>query len=924
MAKSLYILIWLGMVCCFRVGGQETPPVFGFSPESYDGGNQNWMLAQGDDAHMYVANNSGLLEYNGAQWQRYQIKEGEVIRAVMASGDRIYTGGYMDFGYWEHRDNGSLAYTSLVAYVDSGILYGEQFWHIEEIGNYILFQSPARLYSYHKQDHSVTIIPSDNIILNLFTVNGNAYYQAVNEGLYVIENGKSRLVLAHEELQDNMVVGLYPYQGKLLAVTRNSGIFTIENKVWEPVAVEGYPYAESIFVSRMLSDHTLALGSIGNGLYTINPVTAERTHYNQPTLINNTVLSLFEDRYGNIWCGTDNGISVINRQSSATLFNDTFGKIGTVYCSLLEGDLQYLGTNQGLYFRDIAVHSNYKLVAGTKGQVWSVDRIGGRIYAGHDRGTFLLDRDQAKLIFGKSGTWTLQAFDGGIVQGHYDGLTYIDESGAVQDIKGFDLSSRNIVAEHDSVLWIAHDHNGIFRLNTGPGATIKKVKSFPADENISLGISVFKFNDSIYYSTAEHIYKYDPEAGDFTAANDLERITRPVKRITGTSRVTEDGTWWGFGEDGIFYTATDAFRNKLELHYVPIPKEYRSITTRFENISQMGEGQYLVGSSRGYAAFSLPYQGSVPEKLRIQAVEVAGKGEQYELMALKSTETELPGKTNFIRFQYSIPQYSRLNDIKYSYRIRNYISDWSEWQLQSSADFKNIPSGDYVFEVRAKINGRLTDPESFPFTVASPWYASVTAWIVYVLLFLFLVLLVHRVYSDYYRKQRLKLIARQQKELEIKQLESRQEIMTLENQKLENDMASKNRELAATTMSLIKKNELLTELKDRLSAVKDRGRIDDVISFINKNMEDEDNWKLFEEAFNNADQDFLHAIKRRHPDLTPNDLKLCAYLRLNLSSKEIAPILNISVRSVEIKRYRLRKKMKLDHKKGLAEYILDF
>ena len=86
--------------------------------------------------------------------------------------------------------------------------------------------------------------------------------------------------------------------------------------------------------------------------------------------------------------------------------------------------------------------------------------------------------------------------------------------------------------------------------------------------------------------------------------------------------------------------------------------------------------------------------------------------------------------------------------------------------------------------------------------------------------------------------------------------------------------------------------------------------------------EKEDTWTVFKEAFDNADNDFLKKVKQAHPSLTPNDLRLCAYLRLNLSSKEIAPLLNISVRSVEIKRYRLRKKMDLPHEQGLVEYIL--
>ena len=91
---------------------------------------------------------------------------------------------------------------------------------------------------------------------------------------------------------------------------------------------------------------------------------------------------------------------------------------------------------------------------------------------------------------------------------------------------------------------------------------------------------------------------------------------------------------------------------------------------------------------------------------------------------------------------------------------------------------------------------------------------------------------------------------------------------------------------------------------------------------IEKNLNSTKDWDFFKEAFNNADKDFLKRAKKLHPDLTHNNLKFCAYLRLNLTSKEIAPLLNISVKSVEIRRYRLRKKLNLSSKTNLTDYIL--
>ena len=168
------------------------------------------------------------------------------------------------------------------------------------------------------------------------------------------------------------------------------------------------------------------------------------------------------------------------------------------------------------------------------------------------------------------------------------------------------------------------------------------------------------------------------------------------------------------------------------------------------------------------------------------------------------------------------------------------------------------------------------------------------------------------------------MIKVQQKKAEMQQLEAQQEIMKLKNEQLEADVSSKNRELAASTMSIIRKSEVLNQIKDELTSIKKLDDIQSVLKTVDSNINEEDNWKFFKEAFDNADKDFLQTVKSRHPNLTSNDLKLCAYLRLNLSSKEIAPLLNISVRSVEIKRYRLRKKMDLAHEEGLVEYILSF
>ena len=225
--------------------------------------------------------------------------------------------------------------------------------------------------------------------------------------------------------------------------------------------------------------------------------------------------------------------------------------------------------------------------------------------------------------------------------------------------------------------------------------------------------------------------------------------------------------------------------------------------------------------------------------------------------------------------------------------------------------------------MRAKIGDTPTqNTETFRFTIAKPWYATDVMLLLYVLLLALAFFTLNRVYRIRYKRQKAKLEEEKRKELALLQLENEKMQMQYESDKLQNEVDTKNKELAATTMSIIKKNELLSSIKEELQQEKQNPYIKSVLSIIDKNITGENDWEYFQEVFNNMDRDFLKRLKSLHPELTPHDIRLCIYLRLNLSSKEIASILSISPRSVEIKRYRLRKKMDLNHNENLIDYIL--
>jgi DNA-binding CsgD family transcriptional regulator len=133
---------------------------------------------------------------------------------------------------------------------------------------------------------------------------------------------------------------------------------------------------------------------------------------------------------------------------------------------------------------------------------------------------------------------------------------------------------------------------------------------------------------------------------------------------------------------------------------------------------------------------------------------------------------------------------------------------------------------------------------------------------------------------------------------------------------LTQDVEIKNKELTTNVMYLIRKNELINSVAERLLALEKQAGVSnakalhDIIMDLQREA-DNDTWKEFELRFNQVHSDFYNKLRKLHPGLSPADEKLCAFLRLNMSSKEIAAITQQSTKSVEVARARLRKKLNL-------------
>jgi len=916
------------------ISAQELPPIVKYQPSFYGAGNQNWMIEQAKNHFMYFANNEGLLEFNGSNWTIYPSPNETIIRSVKVIDDKIFTGCYMEFGYWKSQKSGRLKYFSLSKNIKDKILDDEQFWTILNFDQWVLFQSLNRIYVYDTKQNKFSIITPKSNIIKAFKTDNGLYYQTTSDGLFEIENGSSILVSNNQVLLNNKIIGISKLDSGLLLVTQNNGFFELSNNnlTHLTTAVDANLASGSVYSYQKLSDGGFVLGTVSNGIFILSKERNLRFHITQNKgLSNNTALSLFEDNDKNLWIGLDNGINCINLQSPIKSFFDDTGILGTVYSTIVFNGKLYVGTNQGLFYKSIQTNDEFKFVTGTKGQVWSLFIYDNTLFCGHDSGTFIVNEGSSKNIFNKSGTWKFEPMPGNkevLFQGNYYGISVLKKENSQwvfkNRIKGFNYSSKYFEITPSFDFYISHEYKGVFRFhlnNTLDKAENIYTYSYPKKGKNS---SLVKFNNIIYYAYKEGIFKLSTRNKAFVKDKLLSNVFEKDEYTSGKLVVDQSNKIWLFTKNYINYFSSGKLSSKLTKNIIPIPSSLTNSMLGYENISQISDSVYLIGTTDGYYTLNIDDLSFKNYSVSITSItsNKLNKGISYASIA---DEGEFKYDENNLTFGYTVPEYDKYINAEYQYLLEGIQDEWSEWSSKSSVNFKNLSPGTYTFKVRAKVANSIPENVAiYTFTILKPWYATNLAILIYVLLSIYLAFFINKKYKDYYQRQREKLIEENNLLLEIKELENEQQLMKLRNEQLTKDVDSKSKELAVSTMNLIKKNELLSLIKEDLKKTSEEGNrsLKSVITTINKNINEEDSWNVFREAFDSADKDFLKKVKQSHPSLTPNDLRLCAYLRLNLSSKEIAPLLNISVRSVEIKRYRLRKKMDLSHEQGLVEYIL--
>lgn len=400
-----------------------------FSPPQYEAGTQNWKIAQSPTTGwIYAANNYGLLEFDGDDWQLQGIRNSTVLRSILiGENDKIYVGGSNEFGVFCREDYDERSYHVLSDRVpDSYQPFGE-VWNIHQADNNLLyFQTRRHIFAMDSVGNLQNVITPGAVIYSSLLKEQNLYL-ATDLGIYLYTGG--RLHRLPGDIRPGMTIAAMAEWGdSILIATDFDGLYIYDLEEVRPWRTQvDTELRQNQLYSLAIDDNHIALGTVSHGITIIDEYGCMvRQLSRQQGLQNPTILSLLYDRDHNLWVGEDLGIDHVSLlwPTEFLEMQEPCG-VGYAYCETQSHI--YFGTNRGLYCE---TESGEQMVENTAGQVWRLTEWGDILFCCHNRGLFSVIDNRATLLPIPEGVWNvLIADDTHALACSYNGLYLIRRSG---------------------------------------------------------------------------------------------------------------------------------------------------------------------------------------------------------------------------------------------------------------------------------------------------------------------------------------------------------------------------------------------------------------------------------------------------------------------------------------------------------------
>lgn len=915
-----------------------SPEIIYHNQEIHKGGSQIYDI-EISNGHIYFAKNSGLLSFDGYKWEVNPTPNNTIMRKISISEDgRIYIGSQNEIGFFQTTNSGALEYNSIKDKLSDQARKFSEIWDLETISDKVYFPNDEFVYLFHDQE--TKRFGGKNRILNIGKLDSMIWYQAFGQGIHLINGLSESLLIGSELFADKTIIDIIKIDdSQYLIPTQQDGIYQYQNKSFTKWITNADNYLQKNKISCATNHPNvgLILGTEFGGCIIIDSLGQTQLALNKESgLQNNKILNLNISPNKTLWVATEKGIEEVDLACNFTKFHPDNKLGGTVYHINKWNGYIFFASSNGLYkiadkpYYNPLDNNQFELILGTEGTAWRTNIIKGQLYCAHSKGPLkIMPNNQAKPISDQIfGAWKfLELKNDYVALGAYDGVYLLkaNQSGDLQFVRklsDLEESSRILIFDSNEHLWISHPYKNVYRYTFSEEFSSETLKVYDANFGYQSNNRnyVFDINNTCYLTNESGVYIYNSTIDSFQSSPILGPLFDSTNHVRSLKQI--DDSIWAITDD---YTSQlkiieNGLVQNIDEFRITDLNTTQSYIGGFEELVQFGQNSILVSSDNGVIEYTFDKSEKSKPKIYFKKIILNSDSVHYHGRGLINP-IEIDLKDNEITFEFG-EQYPNSNSkLSYQYRLLGSKKEWSALTKSTIKTFSNLPAKKYVFEVKAISDQHIqSEIAAIDFEIQAPWYITNSALILYLVVIAGAIYFMFRMQKKNYQVTTDTLIREKQK--------TEEEIELIKREKLENEINYKNQELASSTLHLLQKNQTLNtirtkivELQKQIENPKLKKELSKIFSILRDDFNMDEDWDKFSIHFDQVHQDFIKKLKEKYPNLSTNDHKLCAYLKMNLATKEIAPLLNISVRGVEISRYRLRKKLELDRSINLNDFF---
>lgn len=755
--------------------------VVNFHHREYSGHSQSWAITQDNRGLIYIANNVGVIEYDGSSWRHIPIN-GALPRCLdVDDNGRVWVGAQDEFGYLAADSSNSLKFHSLSKYLPEMYKPIGLIRQVFSTKSGVYFSSNSLLFQF-KPDNIVKVWTPKSIFHRTYLVDDVLFVNQKDIGLAFMSNDSLKMIPGGEIFGSKLIYSILSYdENYFLVGTQSDGFYLLNKSVINgrvvdddlPILVkfstgdDAFFRENWIYYGLKVDENVFAIGTYRGGAAFLNKQGNVIRRINRKLgLQDDAIWYLFKDNQDNLWMALNNGISYTSIHSQLTEWNEASGISGVLQSVVRYDGFVYISSNMGVFRK---VNGYFEQIKGISDLSWKLKVIknehgGESLLVGTSSGIYEIKNNTAQLI--ENGKLHAYAFCQSRI---YPNIIYVgtrDGVGVILNIKGhFKFVGKldspvgevyTLIEDTAGDLWYSERYKGVRYIDiTNPYQLIHEkpvLYTLPNSPKYD-DMSVVVIDGNVKASSEGGFSKFDSNQNQFVPDSSLG-----VEFADGTYGLRV------FNQDmngNIWFEAYKFSPNRWLEKAVQYPgKTYRREPAQFRTIPETiffdvytepdkvtwiaaTDGLYRydggVGLDNNKLIKVLIRQVTANRTKKIyNGIEYSPNSDEAFSMAqskLNSGVVELPYKLNSLSFSYSSPFFGQQQKLMYSFYLEGYDEEWSDWTYSQTKEYTNLPFGTYTFKVKAKNLFEVESPiASYSFHINKPFYLKWYALVFYSLI----------------------------------------------------------------------------------------------------------------------------------------------------------------------------------------------